>query len=124
MSERDVGNYLAAANLAVFPFTAVANSGSILLALGAGLPIVVPDIPEFADLPNGATIRFVNTDAGLAEALDQVEQLSSSQLEEMAGCAAQFARDADLASRCNDCPRGLRRGAMRDEGAFALDERS
>ncbi len=93
MSECDVGNYLAAANLAVFPFTTVANSGSILLALGAGLPIVVPDIPEFADLPNGATIRFVNTDAGLAEALGQVEQLSSSQLEEMAGCAAQFARD-------------------------------
>jgi len=91
MSEVDLGNYLAAADLAVFPFTEVANSGSILLALGAGLPIVVPDIPEFADLPHGATIRFANTDAGLAGALDQVERLSSGQLGEMADCATQFA---------------------------------
>ena len=91
MSEGDLGNYLAAANLAIFPFISVANSGSILLALGAGLPIVVPDIPEFADLPQGATIRFANTDAGLEQALDQIEHLSSGQLQEMADCAAQFA---------------------------------
>ena len=91
MSEGDLGNYLAAADLAVFPFTAVANSGSILLALGAGLPIAVPDIPEFADLPHGATIRFADTDAGLTEALDQIEHLTPGQLEEMADCAAQFA---------------------------------
>ena len=93
ISEDDLGDYLAAANLAVFPFTAVANSGSVLLALGAGLPIVVPDIPEFADLPPGATIRFANTDAGLAEALDQAERLGSKQLETMADCAARFAAE-------------------------------
>ena len=91
MSESDLANCLAASNLAVFPFTAVANSSSVLLALGAGLPVVVPDIPEFAHLPHGATIRFANTDAGLAEVLDQVEHLGSDQLEEMAVCAVRFA---------------------------------
>ena len=92
ISEADLGDYLAAADIAAFPFTAVDNSGSVLLALGAGLPIVVPDIPEFANLPDGATVRFVNTDAGLTEALDQVGRLGSGQLEEMADCAARFAR--------------------------------
>ncbi len=91
MSESDLGTYLAAADLAVFPFTAIANSGSVLLALGAGLPVVVPDIPEFADLPHGATIRFANTDEGLAEALDHVEGLGRAQLEELADCATRFA---------------------------------
>ena len=91
MSESELGDHLAAADIAVFPFTAVANSGSVLLALGAGLPIVVPAIPEFAELPDGATMRFVNTDAGLAEALDRADRLSSGQLEEMTDCAARFA---------------------------------
>jgi glycosyltransferase involved in cell wall biosynthesis len=93
IAETDLAYYLAAADLAVFPFTAVDNSGSVLLALGAGLPVVVPDIPEFASLPDGATVRFANTDAGLAEALDYVQHLGRHNLEAMADCAARFGRE-------------------------------
>lgn len=91
LSDDDLGDCLAAADAAVFPFTAVSNSGSVLLALGAGLPVVVPDMPELASLPGGATIRFANTDEGLAEALDHVERLGRERLEELAGCAGRFA---------------------------------
>ncbi len=93
IAETDLAYYLAAADLAVFPFTAVDNSGSVLLALGAGLPVVVPDIPEFASLPDGATVRFANTDTGLSEALEYVQDLGRHSLEAMADCAARFGRE-------------------------------
>lgn len=46
----DLGLWLRAADLAIFPYRNVTNSGSALLALSFDLPLVVPDEPVFDDL--------------------------------------------------------------------------
>lgn len=61
--------YLVAADFGVFPFRAVSNSSSILLAESFGLPVVIPDLESLADVPEQAAIRYAPGGDGLLAAL-------------------------------------------------------
>lgn len=50
VSDTDVGRFYSAADAAVLPFHSVLNSGSLLLALTMGRPVLVPHTPVFAEL--------------------------------------------------------------------------
>jgi glycosyltransferase involved in cell wall biosynthesis len=50
VSDADVGRFYTAADAAIFPFNNVLNSGSLLLALTMGRPVLVPHTPVFAEL--------------------------------------------------------------------------
>ena len=55
---------LAAADVVVLPFRRVTTSGSAMLALSHGRPLIVPDLPGLADLPDEAVLRY---DGGVPE---------------------------------------------------------
>ncbi len=50
VSEEELANYLAASDLAVFPYRSVTGSGALLTALGHGLPVVASDIGCFSEM--------------------------------------------------------------------------
>lgn len=53
-----LASYLAAADMVVLPFRQSTTSGSVVLALTAGRPTVLPDLPTFAEVPEAACIRY------------------------------------------------------------------
>ena len=63
---------LAAADVVVLPFRRVSTSGSALLALCHGRPLIVPDLPGLADLPGQAVLRYDGSRPGLAAALTRL----------------------------------------------------
>jgi glycosyltransferase involved in cell wall biosynthesis len=82
--------YLRAADVAAFPFRSVTNSGSVLLALGFGVPVVIPDLPELAAIPAAAATRYSGGVSGLAHALRRVSIAAESERREQGAAAAAF----------------------------------
>jgi glycosyltransferase involved in cell wall biosynthesis len=78
---------LAEADVAVLPFRRSTTSGSALLALGHGRPIVVPDLPGLAELPAEAVFRYDGTVAGLTRALTEAIAADSATLDRMSAAA-------------------------------------
>ncbi len=87
LTDAQLALYLGAADAAVFPFRGITTSGSVLLALSLGVPVVIPDLPEFADIPASAAIRFVNDEDGLEQALATVARAPEQELIRMAAAA-------------------------------------
>jgi glycosyltransferase involved in cell wall biosynthesis len=54
----EVDALLAAADVVVLPYRRVTTSGTAMLALSHGRPLVVPTLPGLADLPDQAVIRY------------------------------------------------------------------
>jgi glycosyltransferase involved in cell wall biosynthesis len=79
----DLRCYLDAADAAVFPFRSTTNSASVSLALEAGLPVIIPDMGVFADVPAESAVRFDTTDEGLGAALVTLSEKSAVELENM-----------------------------------------
>ena len=50
VDESDVGRLFAAADFALFPFRRISTSGSLMLALTFGVPVIAPAVPALADL--------------------------------------------------------------------------
>jgi glycosyltransferase involved in cell wall biosynthesis len=86
----DLELYMAAADAAVYAFRSVTNSGSVRLALEFGLPVVIPDLEVFEEVPAGAALRYPNTDGCLAEALLWVARTDREELARMAAGASRF----------------------------------
>ena len=85
--DQELTRLLAAADVAVLPFRRSTTSGSALLALGHGRPIVVPDLPGLAELPGEAVFRYDGTVAGLTRALTEAILADSVTLDRMAAAA-------------------------------------
>ena len=51
LPDQIMSKHLTAADLAIYPFTSITNSGSLLLALAAGTPALAPAHPSLTDLP-------------------------------------------------------------------------
>jgi glycosyltransferase involved in cell wall biosynthesis len=83
--------YLRAADVAAFPFRSVTNSGSVLLALGFGVPVVIPDLPELAAIPATAATRYSGGVSGLADTLRQLSTALPADRREQAAAATAFA---------------------------------
>ena len=58
ISDERYAVYLAAADVAVFPFRAITNSGSVITALSAGTPVLVAGHPTLAGLPVPAALPY------------------------------------------------------------------
>ncbi|HEY3020877.1 MAG TPA: glycosyltransferase family 4 protein, partial [Solirubrobacteraceae bacterium] len=63
---------LAEADVVVLPFRRVTTSASALLAMSHGRPVVLPDLPAFADLPADAVVRYDGSTDDLARVLTEV----------------------------------------------------
>ncbi|MEJ2866559.1 glycosyltransferase [Actinomycetospora sp. OC33-EN08] len=71
LDDLELAELLAAADGVVLPFRSVTTSASVLTAMAAGAACLVPDLPAFADLPDGALLRYApgRTDAERVAAL-------------------------------------------------------
>ena len=87
LPDEELTRLLAEADVAVLPFRRSTTSGSALLALGHGRPIVVPDLPGLAELPDEAVFRYDGTVAGLTRALTEAILADSATLDRMAAAA-------------------------------------
>ena len=70
ISDDELGSFFAAANVVACPFLDVTTSGSAMLALSFGVPLVAPRIGALADLPADVGFFYESTEtAGLEGAL-------------------------------------------------------
>lgn len=78
MSDDKLNACLAAADVMVLPYEAVLTSGSAHLAVGHGLPLIVPDLPGLREFIHaGAALTFDGMDVNsLAEAMERFADLS------------------------------------------------
>ncbi|WP_062305603.1 glycosyltransferase [Demequina subtropica] len=67
ISDEDLGTWYSAADVAVLPYEAVLNSGSLHLAATYRVPVVLPDIPHLVDeFGDQAWVRFFDRAEGAA----------------------------------------------------------
>lgn len=70
INDDELGSFFAAADVVACPFLDVTTSGSAMLALSFGVPIVAPRIGALADLPDDVGFFYSATDAdGLSRTL-------------------------------------------------------
>ena len=89
--EEEVPQLLAAADVVVLPFRRVTTSGSAILALAHGRPLIVPDLPALADLPDQAVLRYDGGVSELAGALSTLAQADGASLAAMSVAAVDYA---------------------------------
>ena len=87
----EVAQLLAAADVVVLPFRRVTTSGSAMLALSYGRPLIVPDLPGLADLPDQAVLRYEGEVPGLIAALARLACADGDTLAAMSAAAASYA---------------------------------
>jgi glycosyltransferase involved in cell wall biosynthesis len=80
---------LGAHDVLVLPFRRVTTSGSAMLGIGAGMPVVVPDQDEFRDLP---VVRYSGGVDGLAKCLRDLADGGRDQLDELGRAARDWSR--------------------------------
>jgi glycosyltransferase involved in cell wall biosynthesis len=88
--EREVTRLLQQADAMVLPYRQITTSGSGVLALCHGRPLVVPDLPGLADLPDDAVIRYDGTERELTAALAGIVTADASVLAKMSSAAQAY----------------------------------
>lgn len=78
IADGEVSKLLESADAVVLPYRRSTTSGSALLALSHGRPLVVPDLPGLAELPDNAIMRYDRTSQGLTNALADLARADSS----------------------------------------------
>lgn len=86
--DEDLPELLGSHDVLVLPFREVTTSGSVVLGLGAGMPVLVPDLPVFDGLP---VMRHVPGIDGLAAALRELAAMDRDELERHARAASDWA---------------------------------
>jgi len=105
VAEQDVAPLLESADVIVLPYRKVTTSGSAMLALAYGRPLILPDLDAFAHLPREAIVSYDRTRRGLTSALAQAANAESSTLAAMAASARAYAaalswREIAARTRC------------------------
>ena len=72
IEDDDIQYFFAAADVAAYPFTRITTSGSVLLALSFGVPIVAPRIGALADMPAEVGFFYDPRKTSLQEVLQNV----------------------------------------------------
>jgi glycosyltransferase involved in cell wall biosynthesis len=91
IAEQEVAPLLISADAVVLPYRRVTTSGSAMLALAYGRPLVLPELDAFAHFPPGAIVGYDGTREALAAALTWVAHAESSTLAAMAAAARAYA---------------------------------
>jgi glycosyltransferase involved in cell wall biosynthesis len=89
--EGELTALLAAADVVVLPFRQVTTSGSAILALCHGRPLIVPDLPALADLPGQAVLHYDGGIPGLTGALGRLAGADARTLAAMSAAALTYA---------------------------------
>jgi glycosyltransferase involved in cell wall biosynthesis len=89
--EEEVAPLLAAADVVVLPFRRVTTSGTAILALSHGKPLIVPDLAGLADLPHGAVARYSGGIPALTAALGHLARADDETLAAMSAAACRYA---------------------------------
>jgi glycosyltransferase involved in cell wall biosynthesis len=87
ISDDEISLLFADADAVILPFRQITTSGSAMLALCHGRPLVVPDLPGLAHLPDGPVIRYDGTVSGLIGALADITLVEPSVLSKMSADA-------------------------------------
>jgi glycosyltransferase involved in cell wall biosynthesis len=87
VSDEEATALMGWADTVALPFRRVTTSASALFAMEHGRPLVLPDLPAFAELPDEAVCRYDGSVSGLAAALEDVAGWTSERLA-AAGAAA------------------------------------
>ncbi|MGH3257778.1 MAG: glycosyltransferase family 4 protein, partial [Streptosporangiaceae bacterium] len=90
----EVTPLLAQADSVVLPFRQVTTSGSAELALAHGRPLIVPNLPGLAGLPEDAVVRYDGSVDGLVSALAEIGYADRSRLAEMSAAALCYSEQA------------------------------
>ena len=85
--DEEVARLLAAADVVVLPFRQVTTSGSAMLALSLGRPLIVPDLPGLAHLPDQAVLRYDGQIPALAAAMARLARADDQTLAAMSAAA-------------------------------------
>jgi len=87
----EVAQLLGGADVVVLPFRRVSTSGSAMLALSHGRPLIVPDRGGLGDLPDRAVLRYDGDVAGLVDALVSLARADAGTLAAMSAAARCYA---------------------------------
>jgi glycosyltransferase involved in cell wall biosynthesis len=87
VSDDEATDLMGWADAVALPFRRVTTSASALFAMEHGRPLVLPDLPAFAELPDEAVRRYDGTVSGLRNALEDVAGWTPERLA-AAGAAA------------------------------------
>jgi len=88
--DRAITSLLAAADVVALPFERVTTSGSAILALCHGRPLIVPEGPALADLPDDAVVRYDGSLTGLVAALAWAASAEPGELAAMSGAGLEY----------------------------------
>jgi len=88
--EDEVAGLLSSADVVVLPFRQVTTSGSAILALCHGRPVIVPDLESLRDLPEAAAIRYDGSVESLRAALTWVTAVDAEELAAMSAAACEY----------------------------------
>lgn len=88
--DEEITRLLADADAVVLPFRRVTTSGSAMLALSHGRPLIVPHLPSLAMLPDNAVLRYDATREGLTEAIACLANADRGTLAAMAAAAFRY----------------------------------
>lgn len=91
VADASLAGVLGEADCLVFPFRRVTTSGSVLLAMAAARPVIVPDLPALSELPAEAVIRYSDGANGLHAALLEAASLPPERLGAMGAAGRRFA---------------------------------
>ncbi len=81
--EAELSQLFAEADVVILPFRQITTSGSVMLALCHGRPVIIPDLPGLTHLPEGAVHRYDGTVEGLTGALADMIVADASVLAKM-----------------------------------------
>jgi glycosyltransferase involved in cell wall biosynthesis len=87
----EVAQLLAAADVVVLPFRRITTSGSAMLALSYGRPLIVPDLPGLVDLPDQAVLRYEGGIPALIAAVARLACVDGDTLAAMSAAACGYA---------------------------------
>lgn len=88
--EDQVTAVLEDADVMVLPYRQITTSGSAMLALSHGRPLVIPDLPGLAELPDDAVFRYDGTVEGLAIQLSEAVHADGATLAYMSAAAYKY----------------------------------
>jgi hypothetical protein len=81
---------LRAVDIVVLPFRTVTNSGSVVLAMGHGRVVVVPDLPGLRDLPDCAVVRYDGSVPDLRRTLQELADAPPDRLAQVGAAATTY----------------------------------
>jgi glycosyltransferase involved in cell wall biosynthesis len=100
--EDEIAELMAGTDVVVLPFRRVTTSGSAMLALAHGKPLIVPELPGLSELPAAAVARYDGSVRGLRAALDGLARADPPSLAAMSAAALAWSREVvswrDIAS--------------------------